>query len=205
MTITSNVCLTARSSRLMKMDPNYHSPDRKLDPAAYRRYKAIHVDPLPMLHPGAIAVDQKPPATVPDGYVPAATISLHYADYFYDICQKILADLVVRELLDAEGDPTDFEACFVDLEKAARAHAIWVRGHLLGWKQAAITDRILSSGSDSLQFQRLLGRFMVGHRWRQSDRVGIVGFYRPAAGVDLGEMGNPMDGWHELMDFRAGK
>lgn len=36
-------------------------------------------------------------------------------------------------------------------------------------------------------------------------QVGIVGFYRPAAGVDLGEMGNPLDGWHELMDFRAGK
>jgi len=188
----------------MNCDRLYNSPYRKLDPTAYRRYMAIHVDPLPLLHPGAIAVDQKPPATVPEGYVPAATISLWDADYFYDICQKILADLVVRELLDAEGDPTDFQACFVDLEKAARAHAIWVRGHHLGWTQAAITDRILSSGSDSLQFQRMLGRFMVGHRWRQSDRVGIVGFYRPAAGVDLGEMGNPMDGWHELMDFRKG-
>ena len=205
MPITSIVCPTARSSRLMKIDPNYNSPDRKLDPAAYRRYMTIYFDPLPLLHPGAIAVDQKPPATVPEGYVPAATISLHYADYYYDIGQKILSDLIVRELLDAEGDPTDFEACFVDLEKAARAHAIWVRGHRLGRKPAAIVNRILGSGSDSLQFQRMLGRFMVGHRWRHSDRVGIVGFYRPAAGVDLGEMGNPMDGWHELMDFRAGK
>lgn len=33
----------------------------------------------------------------------------------------------------------------------------------------------------------------------------LVGFYRPASGVDFGEMRNPRAGWQELIDYRNGK
>ncbi len=189
----------------LKSDPLYIASVWKRNSFAYRRFMGDHADLLPCLHPGAIAIDQRPPVTVPDGYVPTATISLHYADYFYDISKVILANLIGRELLGSAGDPNDFEACFVDLEKAARAHAIWVRGQILGWTQRAIENRILESGSDDPHFQRMLGRFMVGHRWMRRDEISVVGFYHPAAGVDLGEMPSTMAGWYELIDYRAGK
>lgn len=190
--------------RYIRLDPRSFHRDQFENPSTRAQCQGPYDNVIPIIRQGTIPVDQKPPATVPDGYVPVATLTLALAHTFYSIDEDVCAELVRRGLLTALGDPQDFAYCYTDLESAARAHALFARGRALRWSHAAIDARIRSVGEDDPQFCRILGRFMRCHRWAHGHQPGIVGFHPVADGIDLGTCTNPIVGWQELMDYRKG-
>ena len=109
--------------RYIRLDPRSFHRDQFENPSTRAQCQGPYDNVIPIIRQGTIPVDQKPPATVPDGYVPVATLTLALAHTFYSIDEDVCAELVRRGLLAALGDPQDFAYCYTDLEGAVRSWA----------------------------------------------------------------------------------
>ena len=194
---TDSEHLTSR--RWMTADPLAPQMDRNGRMSTRAHCPLVIPSVLPILRPGVIPVDQRPPVTVLSGYIPVVTISLFEAHSFYNLFESTLTDLVRFDLLSAVGDPGDVMSCFVDLESAARAFALVSRGEVFDWTWTTVTERIRTPSQDEDRLRRLLARFMLAHLRTRSHQRGIVGF-RPAE-IDHGGNLHPLRDLGALSDY----
>jgi hypothetical protein len=171
----------------------------------------LHVDrrhhprwALPILRVGVVPVEQTPPATIPAGYIPVATVSLYECDCFSGIDQCQFQDLARRSLLPHVGNPDHSLDCLVDLETAVRAAVIWGRGTKLEWTDAAVCERIRNPDGDDYKLRRVMERFLRGYQWSAGDHGCTVGFRPDINGSAHEGLFGPVPGRFEILDYMAG-
>ena len=165
----------------------------------------VLLERLPLLQPGAIGIEQTDEPIIPAGFIPVSTMSLEHADNAYSIDTAVITDLIDRDLLDSDGNPSDPRHCYVDLELAGRAHALVARGEALGWSKRQVDNRIASRGKDDDRLRRILGQFMRAHRFSRAHQGAIVGYRYPDPGIDLGRYINCGADFSALYEYRAGR
>lgn len=165
----------------------------------------VLLERLSLLQPGAIGIEQSDDPIIPAGFIPVSTMSLEHADNAYSIDAAVVTDLIDRELLDSDGNPSEPRFCYVDLESAVRAHALVVRGSALRWSTHQVDNRIASRGEDDDGLRRILGQFMRAHRFSRAYQGAIVGYRYPDPGIDLGRYINTAADFSALYEYRAGR